>query len=148
FGLYNAPPGTWQRMGVYFYASADPAEETLQSALAFTHGDTYKPVPGYKTFTNHWHLSFTERVRSTGSLDTPLQDVLAMKARGLNIIGLSDFHGDLHANDPGPLRFQDQKDYAEACLRASDKDFLVLPWEEPCFVYFGGHQNFMFPKRV
>src|SRR5262249_9647299 len=66
----------------------------------------------------------------------------------LNIIGLSDFHGDLHANDPGPLRFQDQKDYAEACLRASDKDFLVLPWEEPCFVYFGGHQNFMFPKRV
>ena len=25
-----------------------------------------------------------------------------MKALGLNIVGLSDFHGDLHANDPGP----------------------------------------------
>ena len=69
-----------------------------------------------------------------------------MKALGLNIIGLSDFHGDLHANDPGPLRFKDQKDYFEATRRASDTDFLVTPWEEPS-AFFGGHYNIMFPKR-
>ena len=34
-----------------------------------------------------------------------------MKALGLNIVGLSDFHFELHANDPGPLRFPDQKEY-------------------------------------
>ena len=53
----------------------------------------------------------------------------------------------LAANDPGPLRFRDQKDYAEASRRASDKDFLVVPWEEPS-VAFGGHYNIMWPKNV
>jgi len=42
------------------------------------------PLAGYKTFTNHWHLRFTERVRATGSLDTPLPDLAAMKGLGLN----------------------------------------------------------------
>ena len=154
YALYSARPGTWQRMGMYFYASLDAAEPTREAVLAFTHGDVYKPLPGFKTFTNHWHLrednvttAFTERVMKTGSFDTPLQDIVAMKALGLNIVGISDFHGDMNANDPGPLRFQDQKNYGEACCRASDKDFLVLPWEEPNF-YVGGHINIMFPKNV
>ena len=114
--------------------------------LAFTHDDTFKPVPGYKTMVNHFHLRFTERVRASGSFDTPMQDLAAMKSLGLNIVGLSDFHGDLHANDPGPVRFKDQKDYREATRRASDADFLVTPWEEPS-AYFGGHYNIMFPKK-
>ena len=147
FALYNAPPGTVQRMGVYFYASPEPAEGTRQAVLRFTHGDEFKPLPGYKTFVNHFHLRFTDRVRTSGSVDTPLQDLAAMKALGLNIIGLSDFHGDMHPNDPGPLRFKDQKDYFEATRRASDTDFLVTPWEEPS-AFFGGHYNIMFPKRT
>src|SRR5438034_3766251 len=76
-----------------------------------------------------------------------MQDLAAMKALGLNIIGLSDFHGDMHPNDSGPLRFKDQKDYFETTRRASDTDFLVTPWEEPS-AYFGGHYNIMFPKNV
>jgi len=83
----------------------------------------------------------------TGSFDTPLQDIVAMKALGLNIVGISDFHGDMNYKNPGSLRFQDQKNYGEACRRASDKDFLVLPWEEPN-LYVGGHINIMFPKNV
>jgi hypothetical protein len=147
FALFNAPPGTKQRMGMYFYVSPDSNEATRQAVLAFTHNDTFKPVPGYKTMVNHFHLRFTERVRASGSFDTPIQDLAAMKSLGLNIIGLSDFHGDLHANDPGPVRFKDQKDYREATRRASDADFLVTPWEEPS-VFFGGHYNIMFPRNV
>jgi hypothetical protein len=146
FALYNAPPGTVQHMGVYFYASPESAEGTRQTALRFTHGDEFKPLPGYKTFVNHFHLRFTDRVLASGSLDTPMQDLMAMKALGLNIIGLSDFHGDMHPNDPGPLRFKDQKNYFETTRRASDTDFLVTPWEEPS-AFFGGHYNIMFPKR-
>jgi len=134
-------------MGVYFYASPEAAEATRQSVLAFTHGDMFKPVPGYKTMVNHFHLRFTDRVRASGSFDTPMQDLAAMKSLGLNIVGLSDFHGDLHPNDPGPVRFKDQKDYREATRRASDADFLVTPWEEPS-AYFGGHYNILFPKNV
>jgi len=146
FALYNAPPGTLQRMPVYFYASPSPAETTREEVMAFTHGDAFKPLAGYKTFVNHFHLDFTGRVRATGSFDTPMQDLAAMRALGLNIIGLSDFHFELHANDPGPLRLRDQKDYYEATRHASDKDFLVTGWEEPS-AYFGGHYNILFPKR-
>jgi len=147
FALFNAPPATKQRMGVYFYVSTEPGDSTRAAVLAFTHNDTFKPLAGYKTMVNHFHLRFTERVRASGSFDTPLQDLAAMKALGLNVVGLSDFHGDLHANDPGPVRFKDQKDYREATRRASDADFLVTPWEEPS-VFFGGHYNIMFPRNV
>lgn len=147
FALYNAPPGTWQRMAVYFYASPQPAESARESALAFTHGDKFKPLPGYKTFVNHFHLGFTDRLRESGSLDTPLQDLAAMRALGLNIIGLSDFHFELNRTDAGALRFKDQKDYFEGSRRASDTDFLVLPWEEPS-TFFGGHYNILWPKDV
>jgi hypothetical protein len=146
FALYNAPPGTVQKMGVYFYASADTGEAARQGPMAFTHGDVFKPVPGYKTMVNHFHLDFTGRTRVTG-FDTPMQDLVAMRSIGLNIIGLSDFHFELHPNDPGPLRFADAKDYFEATRRASDKDFLVTAWEEPS-AYFGGHYNIMWPKNV
>jgi hypothetical protein len=71
---------------------------------------------------------------------------MAMKAIGLKVIGLSDFHFELSPGDWGPLRFRDQKDYFEASRRASDKDFLVVPWEEPS-VAFGGHYNIMWPKN-
>lgn len=147
FALYNAPPGTWQRMAVYFLASAEPAEPTRDAVLAFTRGDRFKPIPGYKTFVNHFHLRFTERQRASGGFDNTFQDIVAMKALGINIVGLSDFHGDLRQNDTGLGRFEDQKDYATASAKASDKDFLVTPWEEPS-AFFGGHYNIMFPKNV
>ena len=147
FALFNAPPGTWQRMAVYFYADAKSAEPTRNAVLAFTHVDTFKPLPGYKTFVNHFHLDFTGRLRRSGSLGDPTQDLAAMRALNLNIVGLSDFHFELARTDPGPLRFKDQKDYFEACRRASDKDFLVLPWEEPS-AFFGGHYNILWPKDV
>ncbi len=147
YALYNAPPGTWQKMSMFFYASPETGESTRQAALTLTRGDVFKAVPGYKTFVNHFHLRVVDRMR-VGGFDTPLQDLMAMKAIGLNVIGLSDFHADsLAANDYGPARFKDQKDYAEASRRLSDKDFLVVPWEEPS-VAFGGHYNIMFPKNV
>ena len=147
FALFNAPPGTKQRMGMYFYVSPESAESARRGVLAFTHNDTFKAIAGYKTMVNHFHLRFTERVRASGSFDTPIQDLAAMKSLGLNIVGLSDFHGDLHANDAGAIRFKDQKDYREATRRAADVDFLVTPWEEPS-VFFGGHYNIMFPRNV
>src|SRR6266566_695641 len=90
---------------------------------------------------------FTQRLRASLSLDTPLQDLAAMKALGLNIIGLSDFHFELNGTDPDGLRFKDQKDYFEGSQRASDRDFLVLPWEEPS-AFFGGHYNILWTRNV
>ena len=146
FALYNAPPGTLQRMAAYFYVGAGDATATRAAVMAFTRGDTYPPIPGYKTLVNHFHIQFVDRLRESGSLDTQMPDLAAMKALGLNIIGLSDFHADkLRATDSGALRFADQKDYFEGTRRASDVDFLVVPWEEPN-PYFGGHVNLINPR--
>lgn len=147
FALHNAPPGTMQRMAVYFLASPNSAEATREAVMAYTHGDVFKPVAGYKTMVNHFHLRFTERLRASGSLDNTFEDLMVMRSAGINIVGLSDFHGDLRANDPGVGRFEDQRDYYIASQKASDKNFLVTNWEEPT-AYFGGHYNIMFPKNV
>ena len=146
YALYNAPPGTLQRMATYFYVDTGDAAATRAAVMGFTHGDRYAPVPGYKTFVNHFHLQFTDRLRESGSLDTGFPDLAAMKALGINIVGLSDFHADkLRLTDSGALRFTDQKDYFEGTRRASDTDFLVAPWEEPN-PYFGGHVNLVNPR--
>jgi hypothetical protein len=148
FALYNAPPGTAQRMATYFYVSPDNAAATREAVMAFTHGDTFAPIPGYKTFVNHFHLQFVDRLRAGGSLDTQTPDLAAMRALGINVVGLSDFHADkLRQTDPGDGRFADQRDYFEACRRASDTDFLVLPWEEPSAA-FGGHYNILYPRPL
>jgi hypothetical protein len=147
FALYNAPPGTWQRMAAYFLVSPTAAQPTREAVMSFTHGDQFKPIAGYKTMVNHFHLRFTERQRASGSLDNAFQDLMVMRAAGINIVGLSDFHGDLRGTDSGKGRLEDQRDYALASQKASDKDFLVTPWEEPS-VYFGGHYNILFPKNV
>ena len=147
FALMNAPPGTMQRMAVYYLMSPDAADATRQAVLSYTHGDAFKPLPGYKTLVNHFHLRFTQRQRESGSLDNTFEDLMVMRSTGINIVGLSDFHGDLRPNDPGLGRYEDQRDYYIASQKASDKDFLVTNWEEPT-AYFGGHYNIMFPKNV
>ena len=147
FPLYNAPPGTAQHMGAYFYASPLPAEATRQAVLSFTHGDTYKPVPGYKTMVNHLHLGITARLKASGSLDGESPEISVVKSLGANIVGDSEFHGDPLRSDSGAGRFPDQADYGTVAAKLSDTDFLVTPWEEPS-AYFGGHYNIFWPKVV
>lgn len=147
FALYNAPPGTWQRMPVYFYLSPDSPEATQQSVLAYTHGDTYKQVPGYKVAVSHFHTHFNEQVTDYGSLDFEPPWIPTFRALGIDIAMMSDFHSDSHPRDPGPLRLKEQKVYFEASARHSDKDFLIIPGEEPNNT-FGAHYTTVFPRPV
>jgi len=147
FALYNAPPGTWQRMAVYFYLSPKDARAAQQAVLRFTHGDRYKPLDGYKVLVNHFHTHFAEQVSDAGSLDFRPPWIDAFRALGINVAMMSDFHGDGHPDDAGPLRFAEQRTYFEACRRHSDRDFLIVPGEEPN-AYLGGHYNLIFPRPV
>ncbi len=69
FALYNAPPGTWQRMPVYFYLSPEDGRATQQAVLAFTHDDHYKEMPGYQVLVSHFHMHFNEQLSDAGTLD-------------------------------------------------------------------------------
>src|SRR5262249_13330711 len=66
---------------------------------------------------------------------------------GINIAILADFHSDSHPNDPGPLRFKEQKVYFEGTKRFSDRGFLLIPGEEPD-ANFGGHYITFLPRPV
>lgn len=147
FALYNAPPGTWQRMPVYYYLSPENGRAAQAAVLAFTHQDSYKPLPGYQVAISHFHTHFHEMLADAGSLDVQPGWLPAFRAMGINIAMMSDFHGDGHPRDPGPLRFPEQQTYFEGCRRHSDKEFLILPGEEPN-AFLGGHYTMVFPKPV
>jgi len=136
FELINAPPGTMQRMGIYFYASPLRAEPTRQAVLAFTHNDMFKPVAGYKTMVNHMHSTIKAQVMAQTTPELA-RDVVALRSTGANIVGDSERGNDI----------QGLADYAKALATQSDKDFLMLPWDEPG-QQFGGHWNALWPKSV
>ena len=147
FALYNAPPGTEQRMAVFFYLSPAAAPEALEAVMAFTNHDVYRPLDGYQVMLAHIHPPFTMELLDAGTLDHQPPWIPALRARGVNIVAMSDFHADGHMMDPGPIRLAEQQTYFEASRRHSDVDFLILPFEEP-HDYVGGHWNTFFPKPV
>jgi hypothetical protein len=147
FALYNAPPGSKQRMAVYFYLSPEDRGATQQNVLAYTHDDVYKSLPGFKVLVSHFHFHLNEQLSDEGSLDFQPTWLQVFRALGINIAILADFHSDAHATDTGKVRLDEQKVYFEGSRRFSDRDFLLIPGEEPD-ANFGGHYMFVFPKPV
>ncbi len=147
FALYNAPPGTWQRMPVYFYLSPARAEATDEAVLAYTHDDRYKEMPGFKVVVSHFHMHWNEHITDGGSVDEQPSWLQVFRGLGVNVVILADFHSDSHPNDPGPVRFAEQKVYFDGCARFSDRDFLLIPGEEPDNK-LGGHYITFLPRPV
>jgi hypothetical protein len=56
---FNAPPGTSQRLGVFYVLARGPAEHALDEAMLYTRGDRFPDLAGYRTFTSHWHMAIT-----------------------------------------------------------------------------------------
>lgn len=142
----NAPPGTAQRMSLFLLLSDAPTEAALNETAAFTHQDRFVPLNGFKTVAPHWHFAYTEQSVANGPAWTPPW-LPVLRNMGVNAVMIMDFHGDLHPDDPGPLRFKELREYYEACEARSGPDFLIIPAEE-ADVYFGGHWALAFPKPV
>ncbi len=147
FALYNAPPGTLQRMAVYFYLDSADAQATEQAVSAFTHDDVYKHLPGYQVMVSHFHFHFNEELTDAGTIDHQPAWIPTFKALGINIAALCDFHADSHPTDTGKIRLEEQRVYFEGSARFSDRDFLIIPGEEPD-ASLGGHYMFLFPEPV
>jgi hypothetical protein len=147
YALYNAPAGTAQRMAVYYYLSTKDDHATQQAVLAYTHNDVFKPVPGFKVVSGHFHMDFNEQLRDLKTLDYHPNWVPVFRGLGINVVYLGDFHDDSDPRDPGPKRLLEQKVYFEGTRRLSDKNFLLIPAEE-VNSYLGGHWYLMMPKPV
>lgn len=142
----NAPPGTEQRMRLFLQLSAETPEAVLDDVLAYTNGDRYPALDGYKTLSSHWHLAYTVQAMERGMDWTPpFKPVL--KAMGVDASIIMDFHGDGHPRDLTERRLRELDAFFEACRSQSDEDFLLIPSEE-ANVHFGGHWAMVFPKPV
>jgi hypothetical protein len=145
---FNAPPGTKQRLNFFCLLSTGDAAGLLANVKRYTHNDSYKPLPGYKTMTSHFHNEFIMSVVLAGK---PVPDkpsfVDVFKRLGVNIVHLAEFHYTAHPKGPDEQRLRELKSLFEQCKRLSSANFLLLPGEEPN-EFFGGHWLEFFPKPV
>jgi hypothetical protein len=157
FALYSARPGTWQRMAVYILADAKPAPATIDAALAYTRGDRYAALPGYKVMLAHVHGYFVKRLAELGvSIDSKPGDFEAVRAAGVNIFAPIDGGAGGVGKPPTPDQYvENLSKIYEIARRHSDKDFLVMPnlevteGELPALVEaLGGHWDLQMPRPV
>lgn len=145
---FNAPPGTAQRLNFFCQLSADGAEDALTKVKKLTNNDKYTALPGYKTMSSHFHNEFVMKVIVANK---PLPDtpnfVKVFKATGIDMVHLGEFHYTAHPLGPDELRLLEMKYMFDMCKKYSDKEFLLMPGEEPN-EFFGGHWLQIFPKPV
>jgi len=132
-------------MPVYYYLSSGDARAAQQAVLAFTHEDRYKPLPGYRVMTSHYHVHFNEELQDAGTMDLESPWIPVFRGLGINVVILADFHGDGH--NTGAARFTDQKAYFEGSHHFSDRSFLLVPGEEASYNNTG-HLMTAMPRPV
>lgn len=146
---FNAPPSTKQRLNFFCLLGVDNnTATTLQQVKKFTHNDGYLPLPGYKTMASHFHNEFIMNVVLAGKPVPEVPNfVKVFKGLGVDIVHLAEFHYTAHSKGPDDQRLKELKALFGQCKRLSDKNFLLLPGEEPN-EFFGGHWLAFFPKPV
>ncbi|HXB67896.1 MAG TPA: hypothetical protein VNY05_06620 [Candidatus Acidoferrales bacterium] len=155
FALRSARPGTSQRMPLYLYVSSASARTTVESALAYTRQDRFKPLAGYEVMATHFHAGLVRRLLLSGGLDNVLPDFAAMKSAGVTVFAPID-GGGVGMVVPGGAtprgRLETLADYYQVARLHSDKNFLVMPNEEifggPPTEGFGGHHDLLLSHPV
>jgi hypothetical protein len=153
----NAPPGTAQRLGVFYLVTEGDAGAALAAVGRYTRDDHFMRLPGYVTFSSHYHIEHTleltrkrQELRDSAAIPPELKVpgfVRTFKVRGVDIVHLAELHIAETPTLPTRERLALLKTMHEECARLSDDELLVLPGEEPN-VHLGGHWISLFPKPV
>jgi len=142
----DAPKGATQRMDFFLLIGTGTPQQTLDRVLTYTNGDFYKPVDGHYKLVIHFHPEMVMEWRSRRrDLFTPFKQ--AMKALGVQIANVQEFHGPGNPFNNTQPRLSQLRDMFQLCAQHSDDEFLFLPSEE-YNNFFGGHWSYMFPKPV
>lgn len=145
---FNAPPNTNQRLNFFCLLSTNNPEAALEEVKKFTHGDSYLPLPGYKTMSSHFHNEYVMKVLLANKAAAAVPGFMnVFKNTGINIAHLAEFHYTAHPKGPDDQRLLELKTLFDMCKKYSDSNFLLLPGEEPN-EFFGGHWLEFFPKPV
>jgi hypothetical protein len=145
----NAPPGSEQRLGLFYLLGRGDAAETLESVRRYTRSDRYERLDGYRTMASHFHIEHVlglgpgEAARDRSS-EPPF--VRPFKDLGVDIVHLAEFHVN-HTPEISARRLPLLRELHEETERLSDDEILFLPGEEPN-VHLGGHWISLFPRPV
>ena len=152
----NAPPGTEQKLGVLLFVSRQPGLDNLAVVRRYTHDDSFKPLPGYKTLGSHFHQEhsrdFTTKQSEQNVTGVPagLENpdfVQFFKRMGVDMVHMAEFHSGSTPRLDTMERLAKLDVMHKEFARLSSPDFLLIPGEEPN-VYFGGHWLSLFPNPV
>jgi hypothetical protein len=142
----DAPKGRIQHMGFFLLISRTDAQSTLERVKKYTHGDTYKEIPGHITFANHFHSAITMTEDTDDPSGPKFRD--AMMALNVKTVELAEFHGDGNPRDTTLIRLNQLKKMFEVCEKYSvPGEFTMIPGEE-ANAFFPGHTMYFFPKPV
>ena len=153
---FNAPPGTEQRLAVFYLLTRGDARQALDDVARYTHGDRFRKLPGHLTFTSHYHVEHSknflekQKQQQTNGVPRGLEMpgfVKTFKARGADIVHLAEFHYEDGSRIAETNRLHQLKVMHDETRRLSDSELLLLPGEEPN-VHLGGHWISLFPKPV
>ena len=153
---FDAPAGTEHHLAVFYFVSPTNGEATLKAIAKHTREDRFAELPGHKTFTSHYHVEHTldflrrQKEQQTHGVPRGLETpgfVTKFKETGVQIVHLAEFHHGWTPAQKTKDRLPMLKTMHEECARLSDKNFLLLPGEEPN-VHLGGHWISFFPKPI
>lgn len=145
---FNAPPKTEQRMNFFCLLGIEGNPAAFAAVKKFTHNDKYVKLPGYKTMSSHFHNEFVMKVMMAGKpVPEKPEFVGVFKQMGVDIVHLAEFHYTADPKGPDDKRLPQLKALFELCEKQSDREFLLLPGEEPN-EFFGGHWLNIFPRPV
>jgi hypothetical protein len=172
FALYNARPGTEQRMPVYFLVHGGNGPSATAAALAYTRGDHYQHLDGYWVMARHFHTSPLPRMLGDAGFDGPFPDFELARATGVNIFGPIG-GGALKASGTATMgpdqnaptrtaaaiaaarakgndedRLKEQSAYYQMARLQARPDFLVMPDEELFTGPIGGHNDLLVSHPV
>ncbi|MDA1369933.1 MAG: hypothetical protein O2971_04105 [Proteobacteria bacterium] len=152
----NAQPGSLQKLGVLLFVSRQSGLENLEIVKRYTRSDTFKPLPGYKTLSSHYHhehsMDFITRKlqQNTSGIPAGLEDpdfVKFFKRMGVDMVHMAEFHFGATPSLDTAERLAQLDIMHQEFARLSSDDFLLIPGEEPN-VHFGSHWLSLFPKPV
>ena len=57
---FDAPANKEHHLAIFYLLSSGDGEQALQEVARYTHGDRFAELPGYRTFTSHYHVEHTQ----------------------------------------------------------------------------------------
>ena len=126
-----------------------PRRRRCDAALAFTHGDRYKPLPGYQVMNHHYHMDLGQRLlaRRQPRRRDP-RSAVALRRSASTSSARSIRSANAATAAARPRRWRSAAASIEGARRHSDRDFLVMPNQEFYGSPLGGHTDLLFSHPV